>query len=149
DKELRRRLVRGRRGRGLGRGPCPQPESRDASGEPGAGEEGTSGAAQPEQPPGAGRMDRCRRHRSQHVPLGHRPRPSAGYLRCGGCLLMLSPDDQLLPTDALRPPAGFDVECAVATTYSLTVESVLVAPMSFAMSHGDVLPEGSQGDTVG
>lgn len=62
---------------------------------------------------------------------------------------MLGPDDQLLLTDALRPPVGFDIECAVATTYSLTVESVLVAPMSFAMSHGDVLPQGSEGDTVG
>lgn len=62
---------------------------------------------------------------------------------------MLSPDDQLLLTEALRPPVGFEVECAIATTYSLTVESVLVAPMSFAMSHGEELPQGSQRDTVG
>lgn len=62
---------------------------------------------------------------------------------------MLSPDDQLLLTDALRPPVGFEVDCAVATTYSLEVESILVAPIAFAISHGDVLPSRSQRDTVG
>lgn len=62
---------------------------------------------------------------------------------------MLSPDDQLLLTEALRPPAGLEVDCAIATTYSLTVESVLVAPMSFAVAHGDELPAESQHDTVG
>src|SRR5699024_9326790 len=50
---------------------------------------------------------------------------------------MLSPDDQELLTDALRPPPGFEIDYAVATTYSLTLESILVAPMSFAMASGD------------
>ncbi|GAA4513806.1 phospholipase D family protein [Brevibacterium yomogidense] len=50
---------------------------------------------------------------------------------------MLSPDDQVLLTDALRPPPDFDIDHAVATTYSLTLESILVAPMSFAMASAD------------
>ena len=50
---------------------------------------------------------------------------------------MLNPDDQVLLTDALRPPPGFEIDYAVTTTYSLTLESILVAPMSFAMASAD------------
>lgn len=50
---------------------------------------------------------------------------------------MLTPDNQVLLTDALRPPPGFEIDYAVATTYSLTLESILVAPMSFAMASVD------------
>ena len=45
---------------------------------------------------------------------------------------MLNPDVRHLLTDALRPPAGFRLDAAVATTYSLDIESLLLAPLSMA-----------------
>jgi hypothetical protein len=36
-------------------------------------------------------------------------------------------------TDALRPPAGFRVDVAVGTTYSLNLTALLLAPLSFAV----------------
>src|SRR5690625_5209910 len=46
---------------------------------------------------------------------------------------MLRPDSTLLLTDALRPPAGYQVDHAVATTYSLTLTAMLIAPMTFTL----------------
>lgn len=46
---------------------------------------------------------------------------------------MLQPDHTVLLTDALRPPAGYRVDVAVATTYSLNLTAILVAPMTFAL----------------
>lgn len=36
-------------------------------------------------------------------------------------------------TDALRPPAGYRVDVAVGTTYSLNLTALLLAPLSFAL----------------
>lgn len=46
---------------------------------------------------------------------------------------MLQPDHTVLLTDALRPPSGYRVDVAVATTYSLNLTAILVAPMTFAL----------------
>ncbi|QCP04585.1 phospholipase D family protein [Brevibacterium sp. CS2] len=50
---------------------------------------------------------------------------------------MLDPDAHVLLTDALRPPPGFDVDHAVATTYTLNLTAMLVAPMTFALAEVD------------
>lgn len=46
---------------------------------------------------------------------------------------MLSPDSRQTLLDALRPPAGFHLGCAVGTTYSLDLDAALTAPASFAL----------------
>ena len=45
---------------------------------------------------------------------------------------MLEPDDRYLLTDALRPPVGFHLDIAVATTYSLSLSSLILAPLAMA-----------------
>lgn len=50
---------------------------------------------------------------------------------------MLHPDTTVLLTDALRPPAGCEVDQAVATTYSLTLTAMLIAPMTFTLGTVD------------
>jgi len=47
--------------------------------------------------------------------------------------MSLSPDTRVMLTDALRPPAGFRVDVAVGTSYSLDPTALLLAPLSFAM----------------
>ncbi|MEO6502982.1 MAG: hypothetical protein ABIQ09_13865, partial [Jatrophihabitantaceae bacterium] len=46
---------------------------------------------------------------------------------------MLTPETRVLLTDALRPPDGYRVDLAVATTYSLDLTALLLVPMSFAL----------------
>lgn len=43
----------------------------------------------------------------------------------------------MLLTDALRPPAGYKVDIAVGTTYSLNLTALLLAPLSFALFDRD------------
>lgn len=50
---------------------------------------------------------------------------------------MLHPDTTVLLTDALRPPAGYRVDHAVATTYTLNLTAMLIAPMTFALGEVD------------
>ena len=45
---------------------------------------------------------------------------------------MLAPEDRHLLTDALRPPDGFSVDAAFATTYTLDLHSLLLAPLAMA-----------------
>lgn len=45
---------------------------------------------------------------------------------------MLAPDARVLLRDQLRPPAGFELDRAVATTFTLDLTAALVAPMAFA-----------------
>ena len=45
---------------------------------------------------------------------------------------MLEPDTRHLLTDALRPPASFHLDIAVATTYSLDLTSLILAPLAMA-----------------
>lgn len=46
---------------------------------------------------------------------------------------MLAPETRVMLTDALRPPDGYRVDIAVATTYSLDLTALLLAPLSFAL----------------
>ncbi|GAA0969933.1 hypothetical protein ENKNEFLB_03904 [Nocardioides aquaticus] len=45
---------------------------------------------------------------------------------------MLNPENRHLLTDALRPPSGFTVDVALATTYTLDLHSLLLAPLAMA-----------------
>lgn len=47
---------------------------------------------------------------------------------------MLAPDSRTVLLDALRPPFGFGLGFAVATTFTLDLTAALVAPMAFARS---------------
>ncbi|NUU18452.1 hypothetical protein HP550_14440 [Cellulomonas humilata] len=47
--------------------------------------------------------------------------------------MTLTPEARVLLTDALRPPAGYRVDAAVGTTYSLDLTALLLAPLSFAV----------------
>ena len=47
--------------------------------------------------------------------------------------MTLTPETRVLLTDALQPPAGYRVETAVGTTYSLNLTALLLAPLSFAL----------------
>lgn len=44
---------------------------------------------------------------------------------------MLEPHSRTLLLDALRPPDGFRFDCAIGTTYSLDLVSLLMAPLAF------------------
>nr|HMS72356.1 hypothetical protein [Baekduia sp.] len=46
---------------------------------------------------------------------------------------MLAPDSRLTLLDALRPPAGYRLGCAVGTTFSLNLDAALTAPAAFAL----------------
>ena len=47
--------------------------------------------------------------------------------------MTLTPETRVLLTDALRPPAGFGLDVAVGTTYSMDLTAMLLAPLSFAL----------------
>lgn len=46
---------------------------------------------------------------------------------------MLEPADRALLLESLRPPEGYDVDFAIATTYSLDLLSLLIAPLGFTL----------------
>lgn len=48
---------------------------------------------------------------------------------------MLEPDGRAVLTEQLRPPAGFHLDRAVATTFTLDLTSALAVPLSFASHH--------------
>lgn len=45
---------------------------------------------------------------------------------------MLAPDHRHVLLDLLRPPAGYELDGAVGTTFTLDLEAALVAPLAFA-----------------
>ena len=49
---------------------------------------------------------------------------------------VLQPDSRRVLLDALRPPEGYVVDCAIATTYTLDLTALLIAPLAFAMLDG-------------
>jgi hypothetical protein len=55
---------------------------------------------------------------------------------------MLEPDDRHLLVDALRPPQGSSLDLAVATTFTLDLDALLVAPLAFALYDWATDPEG-------
>ena len=46
---------------------------------------------------------------------------------------MLQPDERSLLVDGLRPPPGMQLDYAVGTTFSLDLEALLIAPVTFAL----------------
>jgi hypothetical protein len=46
---------------------------------------------------------------------------------------VLEPDDRHPLLDALQPPAGFELDRAVGTTFSLDLQALLTAPVAFAL----------------
>ncbi|MGH7481524.1 MAG: phospholipase D family protein [Longimicrobiales bacterium] len=62
---------------------------------------------------------------------------------------MLSPGDRQLYTDALRPPVGYRFAGAIATTYSLDLETLLTIPLHFALFSGERPPEELLKDRIG
>ncbi|MDI3331909.1 MAG: hypothetical protein QJR09_14425 [Micrococcus sp.] len=61
---------------------------------------------------------------------------------------MLHPETTVLLTDALRPPAGYRVDHAVATTYTLNLTAMLIAPMTFSLGDVDDADALASGDPV-
>ncbi len=55
---------------------------------------------------------------------------------------MLEPDDRHSLLDALRPPAGFALDRAVGTTFSLDLDTLLTAPVAFALLEADASEDG-------
>ena len=45
---------------------------------------------------------------------------------------MLAPDNRALLLDALRPPPGCSLDRAVATTFTLDLETALMVPLALA-----------------
>ncbi|WP_290370682.1 phospholipase D family protein [Ruania suaedae] len=55
--------------------------------------------------------------------------------------MSLQPQSRTLLTDALRPPDGFDLDCAVATTYTLSLTAALMLPLAFTDRSADGPPD--------
>lgn len=55
--------------------------------------------------------------------------------------VVLAPDSRALLLDALRPPAGFSLDRAVATTFTLDLETALTVPLAFAGFRLDEQPD--------
>jgi len=56
---------------------------------------------------------------------------------------MLEPDNRHLLMEALRPPAGMRLDTAVGTSFTLNLQAVLLAPVSFAVFGAQTGTEGS------
>ena len=54
---------------------------------------------------------------------------------------MLAPDNRALLLDALRPPLGHSLDRAVATTFTLDLETALMVPLAFAGFRFDENPD--------
>ena len=59
----------------------------------------------------------------------------------GGRTVVLAPDSRELLLDALRPPAGYSLDRAVATTFTLDLETALTVPLAFAGFRLDEQPD--------
>jgi len=46
---------------------------------------------------------------------------------------VLEPQDRRLLLDALRPPAGYTLETAIGTTFSLDLLALLTVPLAFTL----------------
>ena len=57
---------------------------------------------------------------------------------------MLDPGNRTLLLDSLRPPEGYEVDFAIATTYSLDLLSLLVAPLGFTFFELESAGQGIQ-----
>jgi hypothetical protein len=57
--------------------------------------------------------------------------------RVEGECVMLQPTNRLTLLDAMRPPAGFGLESAMAVTFTLDLRALLAAPAAFAFTGSD------------
>lgn len=62
---------------------------------------------------------------------------------------MLNPDQQVLLTEALRPPVGYSIDHAITTTYTLGLHATLLAPMAFAAAATDSVRQDLTSDSIG
>lgn len=46
---------------------------------------------------------------------------------------MLAPNTRLMLLDALRPPAGFEIDVAIGTTFTMALDALLIPPAAWAM----------------
>ena len=58
-----------------------------------------------------------------------------------GRTVVLAPDSRELLLDALRPPTGYSLDRAVATTFTLDLETALTVPLAFAGFRLDEQPD--------
>jgi hypothetical protein len=63
---------------------------------------------------------------------------------------MLEAQERRLLLDALRPPEGYDLDCAVGTTFTLDLLALLTAPLGFTLFEFSGAPHGAlnEGDTL-
>ena len=62
---------------------------------------------------------------------------------------MLQPTNRLTLIDALRPPAAFRLESAMAVTFTLDLQALLAAPLALAHSGAEgIIPDGSQYEPI-
>ena len=62
---------------------------------------------------------------------------------------MLQPTNRLTLIDALRPPAGFRLESAMAVTFTLDLRALLAAPLALAHTgHDGIVSDGSQYEPI-
>jgi hypothetical protein len=63
---------------------------------------------------------------------------------------MLSPHERVSLLDALRPPAGFTLDAAVGTSFTLDLEALLTAPIAFALFEAsEAEPDDPSAEPVG
>ena len=62
---------------------------------------------------------------------------------------MLQPTNRLTLIDALRPPAGFGLESAMAVTFTLDLRALLAAPAALALAGSDgIISDGSEHEPI-
>lgn len=61
---------------------------------------------------------------------------------------MLQPADRLTLLDALRPPAGMQLDAGVAVTYTLDLRALLAAPAAFALAARPTTDENGEGEPL-
>ena len=62
--------------------------------------------------------------------------------------MMLQPANRLTLIEAMRPPAGFRFESAVAVTYTLSLQALLATPAAFALSQPRKDPDSGSHESV-
>jgi hypothetical protein len=62
---------------------------------------------------------------------------------------MLQPTNRLTLIDAMRPPQGYDLDAAMAVTFTLDLRALLAAPAAFALARSTAAGEDSgQGEPI-
>lgn len=57
---------------------------------------------------------------------------------------MLDPHERTSLFEALRPPAGYELDAAVGTSFTLDLEALLTAPIAFALFQEEDTPDGDR-----